>query len=305
MNMTSVISRMAVLFIILAIGYLAAKMKVLTADSSKVLSKLVLYITLPCTVLSSVTSIPPAMKRSDALVFMLFVIISFAVMFLIAAPIPRLLRAPIKDRGLYCFIIAFANVGFMGYPVVAAIFGPDTAFYVTLYNIPFNLLLFTVGVLLMPGGSGKINARKVLLSPTLIASVIAVLIFVLERSLPGVVADAAALVGSMTTPCAMLVIGITLAAIPLREVFSELRIYPLVFIRLILVPVVLWLAFKPFMKDAVMLGILIVEAGMPTGTSVAMFSLEYGGNEKLASKSVFLTTVLSLATIPLLVFLLL
>ncbi len=102
----------------------------------------------------------------------------------------------------------------------------------------------------------------------------------------------------------MLVIGSTLACIPLRDVFSELRIYPLAAVKLLVIPVLARLIFGLVIADRVMLGVLVALSAMPTATNAAMLSMEYGGNEKLASKGVFLTTLFSVATIPLLLFIL-
>jgi predicted permease len=103
----------------------------------------------------------------------------------------------------------------------------------------------------------------------------------------------------------MLVIGSTLAGIPIREVFRDLRVYPVTLVKLLVIPVVTWLALRFIIPDARTLGILIAEAGMPTATAAAMLSLQYGGNETLASKGVFITTLFSVLTIPLLLWLLL
>jgi predicted permease len=103
----------------------------------------------------------------------------------------------------------------------------------------------------------------------------------------------------------MLIIGSTLASIPFKKVFTQWRLYPVTVIKLLIVPVVTWLVLRLFIHDALMLGILVVLSGMPTATSATMISMEYGGNERLASTGVFITTLFSLASIPALVFVLL
>ncbi len=237
------------------------------------------------------------------MIFMIFVFVFFAVTYIIAWPIPRLLKSPREDDGIFRFLLAFGNIAFMGYPVIQSIYGDGALFYVTLLNIPFNLLLFSLGIILTSGKREKLNL-KLFLTPTLFASLVSVLIFAFNIAMPKIIVDASALVGHMTTPGAMLVIGSTLAGIPVRDVFSEKRIYPVVFVKLIIIPVVTWLILRLFITDAQMLGILTIEAAMPTATAAAMLSLQYGGNDKLASKGVFLTTLFSAITIPLLLYLL-
>jgi predicted permease len=303
MNVTVILSQMAVLFLVLAVGYIANKSKVLTAESNRLLSKLVLNIAMPCTILSSVLGGNVTATGRDAAVFMLLSFGAFALTFILAVPLPRLLKSPKSDGGLYRFMIAFGNVGFMGFPIIQSIFGQGAVFYVTLFNIAFSLLCFSVGLVMVSGGTGKISAR-LFINPTMIVSVLTVIIFYTKLAVPAVLTDTVGLIGRMTTPAAMLVIGSTLAVIPFREVFSELRIYPVALVKLLVVPVLTYLIFRLFIHDTFMLGILVTLAAMPVATNASMLSIAYGGNEKLASKGVFITTLFSIVTIPLLVVLL-
>jgi len=297
MNIASVFSQMAVLFLALVVGYVTGRLKVLPDGADKTLSKLVIHVTMPCTILNSVLAADLTMSRADAAVFFALVLLSFLIFFLIGLPLARLLRAPENERGLYACLLAFSNVGFMGFPVVESIFGPQTTFYVTLYNIPFNLLLFSAGVLLISGDRRRIRPRQIF-STTVIAALLAIVIFVFNISLPGVLTKTISLIGQVTTPLAMIVIGLTLSQIPFGSVFTEKRLYPLIFTRLLLIPAVVALVSRLFTSDPDMLGILTVLSAMPTGTVVVMFSLEYGSNDKVASKCIFLSTLFSMATIP-------
>jgi predicted permease len=302
--MSSIMTQMAVLFLILALGYIANKTKILNVAGNKLLSRLVVNVTMPCLMLSSVMDGTVNATGSQALVFSLLTVAALALAFLIAWPVPVLIGVPREERNLIRFLMIFGNIGFMGYPVVGAIFGNSGLFYVTLINIPFNIITFTLGILLISGKNSKLSVGM-LLSPSLIASLASVLLFAVHVTVPAFIADTASIVGHMTTPAAMLIIGSSLAEIPVREVFSEVRLYPVALVKLIVIPVALWFILHFFIADAQMLGILIVETGMPTATIATMLSLQYGGNDRLASKGIFITTLLSVVTIPLLVLLLL
>lgn len=301
MSLSAVFSQMAVLFIVLAVGFAINKFKILTAESNRLLSKLVINVAMPCTILGSVMSGSVTATGSEAAFFMLMVLASFAIAFLLSAPLPRLLRAKKDDKGLLRFMVAFGNVGFMGFPIVGALFGTGALFYVTLLNIPFSILAFSVGIIMVSGKNKKINP-KLFINPSLIASIIAVIIFYAKIPMPTILTDTTKLIGQLTTPSAMLVIGSTLAAIPFKEVFREVRIYPVALVKLVIFPVLTWLVLKPFISDPLMLGVLVTLAAMPTAANATMLAMEYGGNETLASKGVFLTTLFSVATIPLLIF---
>jgi predicted permease len=303
MNMTSIITQMAILFLILAAGYAANKFRIMTADSNKLLSKLVVNIAMPCTILSSVLSGHVTATGIDAAFFMLLSFGAFALVFILCVPLPGLLRVPKADAGLYRFMVAFGNVGFMGFPVIQAIFGPGAVFYVTLFNIAFSVLCFSVGIIMVSGKGEKVSA-KLLVNPTMIVSILTVVIFYTKLQIPAIFTDTIDLVGKMTTPSAMLVIGSTLACMPFREVFNEIRVYPMTAVKLLVVPVLTWLVMRFFVTDHLMLGVLVALSAMPTATNATMLSMEYGGNEQLASKGIFLTTLFSVVTIPLLLLIL-
>ena len=303
MNISAIISQMAILFIIIAVGYAANKLRVMTADANKLLSKLVVNIAMPCTILSSVFNGSAAATGLGALYFMLLSLGAFLLAFLISLPLPHLLRAPGKDYGLYRFMIMFGNVGFMGFPIIQAIFGPGATFYVTLFNIAFSVLCFSIGIVMVSGKGDRINL-KLLINPTMVVSILSVVIFYTGLTIPAILTDAVGLVGKMTTPLAMLVIGSTLACIPFKAIFTEFRIYPLAFVKLIAIPVLTFIVARLFISDPLMLGVLVALAAMPTATNATMLSFEYGGNEQLASQGILLTTVFSVVTIPLLLSLL-
>ena len=122
---------------------------------------------------------------------------------------------------------------------------------------------------------------------------------------PFVFTEAIRLACGINTPCAMLVIGATLAQIPVKNVFIKWQLYPVALLKTIVVPVVTWLIFKRFVSESMLLGVLVVLSGMPIAAAVPMVAVEYGGDESAASSGVFITTLLSAVTIPLIVYLLL
>ena len=303
MNMSAILTQMAVLFIVMAVGYAANKFKVLTSQSNKLLSKLVIYIAMPCTILNSVLSGEATASGRDAAVFMLMAVASFVLFFLLSAPLPQLVRGQKSDYGMLRFMVVFGNVGFMGFPIIQSIFGVGAVFYVTIFNIVFSVLCFSVGIIMVSGKGEKVNPM-LFVNPTMVAAVLTVILFYTKPGVPAVISESVELIGRLTTPAAMLVIGSTLATISFKEVFGEVRIYPLAAVKLFVIPVLTWLLLRLFITDALMLGVLTVLAAMPTASNATMLSMEYGGNEILASKGIFLTTLLSVATIPLILYLL-
>ncbi|MDR2590045.1 MAG: AEC family transporter [Oscillospiraceae bacterium] len=305
MDMQVILNQMVVLFVLLGIGFVVGKAKVLTKEGNRALTKVILFVALPCTILHSVLESKIDITVGDTMFFLLMSLLVFAIAFAIAIPIVYFTRGDKKNHGLLTYMSVFSNSGFMGFPVVIAIFGFASAFYVALFNIPFNVFSFSIGIMLIAGSkNGRFNP-KLLINPPLIASLLAIPIALTGFSTPHIISEAIKLTGNITTPGAMIVIGSTLSYIPLKKIFVEWRIAVITLLKLIVIPLVTWLILRQFISDPMMLGVLVVISGMPTAAQSAMLAVQYDGNEQIASAGVFITTLLCGITVPLIVYLLL
>jgi hypothetical protein len=294
---------MGILFILIAVGFIANKCKLMSGEANRWITKLVINIAMPCTILNSVVNGTVEATGTTAAIFFLLCIVSMALGLAIAYFIPNLLKIPKSDRGLYRFMLGFANVGFMGYPVCEAIFGAESSFYVALFNILFSILSFSLGIGMIAGKKGKFNIWLII-NPSFVGAIITLIIFLTGIKLPSVLCGSIDSLGKITTPAAMLIIGSTLAMIPIKEVISDWKIYPITFVKLFVIPIITYFVLRLFLSDPLQLGILTVLSAMPTATTATMLCMEYGGNETDASKVVFMTTLLSIVTIPLVAFIL-
>lgn len=308
MNVTSIFMAMIQLFLILIVGWAAQKCRVLPESAQAVLTKLVIYITTPCTILYSVLSnddLPGLGVMAELLAVSLLCYVVMGALALLAV---RLLRVPQGSRGTYFCMLLFTNCGFIGYPVVQAIFGAEAVFYSAVLNIPFYPVLYTAGVyMLMRDSTPQTGERQQItlswttfVSPCMVASLLAILLALTGWKLPGVLTNTIGTIGNITTPGALLVIGISIAKQPLRRMLGSPRIYAMAAVRLVVMPVLLWLGLRWFVADPVVLGVTVVGFAMPTATLVSMLTGEYGGDESASVQGVFLTTLISMATIPLL-----
>ena len=304
MDMRAIISQMAVLFALLALGYLGCKLKALTAETGRILTKVVFTLGLPATILHSATGGNLRIEGRSTAVFFLLAIAAYAIYLIISYPVGRLLSADKKQRGLYTFMMIFGNIGFMGLPVVTSIFGPGAAFYAAMFNVPFWMTSVFFADSLIAGKKVRFNL-KFLLDPLIIASILVIPLTISGISLPFVVTEVIRLTGNITTPASMIVIGVTLAQSPISGVFVNRKLYPIAFVKLIIIPVAVWLLFRGFVSNELTLGVIVILSAMPTGAIAAMFAIEHRSDEATASAGVFLTTLLSGITIPLIVYFLL
>lgn len=296
------------LFLILIVGWVGHKTKVFPAETQTALTKLVVYITTPCTILYSVlnnSSLPGIGVMVELLLISSACYIAVAALSLLAV---KLMHIHPGSRGAYVCMLLFTNCGFIGFPVVQAISGADAVFYASILNIPFYPCLYTLGVYLLAKdaadrGLGQAEIAlswRTFVSPCMVASVAAVVLALTGLKFPAVLTNTIGTIGNITTPGALLVIGISIAKQPLREMLGSAKIYLMSALRLIVLPVLIWFVLHFFLHDQTILGVIVVTFAMPTATMVSMLADEYGSDQRATVQGVFLTTLFSMVTIPLL-----
>lgn len=203
--------KMAMLVILLALGYLCARMKLVGPEFNKGLSKLVMNLFLVGMILSSVINKDMELSGSEALTGFLMLALMVLICLGIGFISPTVLRIKNGDRGMYRMLVSFMNNGFMGFPLVAAIYGEGAVFFASLSNIPFNLLLYSVGVMfLREDGQGEKFKLKDAINTPMIATLIAVIIFVFKIPMPMLIEDTVDTVAAATVPLSMMCIGLSL-----------------------------------------------------------------------------------------------
>lgn len=224
MNLSVVFAKMAMLVLIMLLGYLCARIGITGPEFNKRVTPLVMNVLLTATILNSVLSVPDFTGR-DIVDYVL--VLTAATVLQIAAAwfLPRLLRTRGEDVGATRLVTAFGNVGFVGLPVVAAIFGDEMVFFASLANIPFNLALYSIGAAQLSGSAGaRFDWRKVLNMPV-IATLLSVVLLLSRIHVPAVIADTISTLAGATIPLSMLIIGTSLGAISVRAALADWRVY--------------------------------------------------------------------------------
>ena len=299
MDLSNLFNRMIVLFIYIVIGFIAAKCRIIDDDTVKKVNKVLLYVGQPAMIISSVLNSELSMGLGDiVLLFCLAMLMQSILVAIGFATTPLYVRKK-EDRGLFRFMIAFGNTGFMGIPVISALFGPSAVFMASICLVPFFLFVYSVGIVQLKGRTpGEKIDFRFLLNPALISTFTAVVLFFLPFKLPGVVLEAASGLSGILIPMSMVIIGANLGMSKFSELFVDWRMYVMCFVKLILSPVVMFAICSLFVRNEVFLGILVVSAAMPVAVLASMLSTEYGTDIQVASRGVFISTLLSLVTIP-------
>lgn len=302
MDTNVIISQMIILFLILTLGYFIFKIKLVDDNFTKQLSALVIKVTMPALLLSSVLDITERQPLRDVLTsFGIAVALFFIVMPIVGFLLAKLFRVKRNSTGLYVFMATFSNVGFMGFPVISALAGEVGLFYAAIYNLVFNVAVFTLGVWLVnhdKDGESSGFDIKLLMSPGVIAALLAIALYFMNIKLPVLLSDTIRSVGSITSPSAMLIIGCTLAKMDVKTVFSDWRLYPWILIKQIVIPILLWIPLAMIIKNEILLTVTFILFLMPVANNAVLFANTYNGDAELAARSVFLTTLFSLLTVP-------
>lgn len=312
MDIFVIIEQMAKLFLMLCIGYGLAHFDLLDPHTKQKLTKILLYVTTPLMMIdafydrmlmleeqSDPAAVPVGMLFAYSFGFyLLLIVLSLLLVFA--------MRTPQQDRRLYLFMTIFGNVGFMGFPVVESVYGTEGLFYAAILNSVFNIFVYTFGVVLMGGASGAGGLRslpwkKLLLTPAVICTAVGIIIFVCRIHLPDVLTDTCDTLGGLTSPLAMMVVGANLNGMKLRRMLTDLRMNIYVLLRQIALPLIFWVIIKPFVPHPVLAPTLLLLSCMPVANTTALFATEYGGDEQRASQGIFLTTLFSLVSFPLII----
>lgn len=301
MDSSVVLNQMVMLMLIVVVGYITAKSGVLSKTANLNFAGLINYVTVPALILSSTSAAGQVGTKWDSIFVLIMAVLSYVFFIGLAFLTPKLFRVQADQAGILQFLTVFANNGFMGFPVVQAIFGTGALFYASIYNIPNNLLVYSIGIYMITKGqkSSQIDWRTILMNPATIASFLALFFFFFDIELPSVIAQTATSIGGITSPLAMFIIGSSMADIDLVAAAKNVKLYAFAAFRMLLVPLFLWLLLSPLISNPIILGILIIIAAMPGPTMAVTLSTQYGGQTDFATSYIFISTVLSVVTIPL------
>ncbi len=300
--MIVLIEKMALLVMLLALGYLCARLKLVGPEFNKGLSKLVINVFLAGMILSSVINKKLEMTGGDVAFGLLMMTLSMLICVGIGWLSPTLLRIKDGDKGMYRMLSAFMNNGFVGFPLVAAVYGENAVFFASLSNIPFNLLLYTVGVMFLQKGdkNTKFSIKSVINVP-IVATLIAVVIFAFEIPMPKLVDDVADTLSAATVPLSMMCVGLSLGSVSLKEALMQPRLYGISLVRLLICPLAVWLVLRIFITNPVILGTIVLLSACPSAIICTILGIQYGRDGVESSEAIFISTMLSMITIPLLI----
>ena len=378
------LQQMIVMFLMMAVGYLCYRRQILTEEVSRKVSAIVVNVANPCMILSSALT-DQQMQGKELVQTLAIVVMMYVFLLVVAQLLPRILCIQKESRGAYAAMTVFANIGFMGFPVLAAMYGNGALLYGAVFQIPFNILIYTYGVAVLtrkqgacakteqdvkaevdvkteqdvkaeqdvnaevvvkaeqdvkaevdvkaePNGKtgerqdaqgitatvngmseniengseqqgklqGTVELVKKIFNIGVIACIAAMLLYFLQTPVPSFLQAFITNLGNLTAPLSMMIIGASLAQMPLKELFLDKKLLLFSLVKLLLLPAVWMIMVNRVAEQEILRGVCLVMMATPAGSMTAMLAQQYGGDYETASRGVALTTVLSVITMPLL-----
>ena len=302
-----IVSNLMSLFVLIAAGWAAVRLKVLDDNASPVFSNLLMKITLPCTIFTSIVrrEYDPAFLK-DGLTIIIAGLIIFSALLYIAKFLAVLLRVPENCRHVWAFSAAFTNAGYMAFPIVLALLGSDGLALAVMLNVAFNIVVFTIGALEIAKdnhepGAKKISAKSVIFSMVNFATVSSLIFYFSQIKIPDFVLSPAVYLANLTTPISMIMIGIALAHSKASELFTDVHAWTDSFTGLIIFPALLCLLLKIFTlsSNPLVSAVLVLVVAMPAASLTTVFTEMYHSNTDFGARVLFIQNLFCVFTIPL------
>ncbi|MCL2003112.1 MAG: AEC family transporter [Oscillospiraceae bacterium] len=297
-NMQLVAGQVAILFILMGAGGLAAKMGWVRADGAKQMTSLVLYFATPCVIVQSFLTVEFTSELvGDMLRTAAFAAAAHLLGILLASVLFR--KQPPERGSVFRMAVIFSNCGFMGIPLASGVLGPECVVYIAVYIAVFNLFSWTYGVWLFRPGE-KVSPRAMFINPGTVGLAAGVLAAALRWNPPPLIGEPIRLVAALNSPIAMMVLGFYLFTTSLRPREGEGGMWAALAVKLLVIPAAALGISAALGLSGLWLAAALILAAAPSATNVVLFAARYDGDTALAARAVSICTLLSMATMPVL-----
>ncbi len=291
--------QVCIMFILIMLGFIIKRMGLVTKEGSKQLTNILLFLVTPCVLIKAYQ-----VEFKTELVFNLLIAFAAAIAINILSLLVAKLFFGKKENehsviNEYC--CAYSNCGFMGIPLLEAVLGSVGVFYGSTYLAIFNILYWTHGVYIYSGDKKSLSLKKIIINPGVLGVVAGLFLFFTRIELPNIVMTAVGYMAGLNTPVAMLLLGIFLADVDLKKAIKNSKLYSVSFVRLVLIPALAVIILKLAHIPNEVAVAVVIPVACPCATASALFAAKYDLDAGYASEIVSLNTLMSIATLPLMV----
>lgn len=307
MSITVVIQQMVIIFILIGIGMILFRRRLLSEEGSKQISGLIINVTNPALLICSALDDGPKASLRDLGIALAAYAAVFVILIAVGFLLPCLLRVPKDLHYAYQMLTVFGNVGFIGIPLASAVLGSESLIFVSIFNLLFNLLIYTLGISLLQRAAGQAEKDvtipssgrlQKLVNAGTVSAAVTVIFYLGNFHVPTVISSALSYTGRATTLLSMLVLGVSVAQIAPKEIFSHPKLYLFTLLRQILVPIGCILFMGSLIDNRLILNTMLLMVAVPAANMPLMLAKQLDMETDSISQGIILTTILSLVTVP-------
>lgn len=307
MSITVVLQQMIMIFILIGIGMLLYKKDMLSEATSKQISGIIVNVTNPALLICSAFRDGPKMSLRELGTALVVFLVVYTILIAVGFLIPYILRVPNKYRYCYQMLTVFGNVGFIGIPLASAVLGAESLIFVSIYNLIFNILIYTFGISVLQRAAerqtdttdrNKTKHWKKLINAGTVSAVATIVFYLGDFHVPVIASSTLTYMGQATTLLSMLVLGASVAQMALKDIFSHPKLYGFVLLRQILVPIGCIMLFRPIIGNTLTLNTMALMLAVPAANMPLMLSKQLHVETDTIAQGIILSTILSLVTIP-------
>lgn len=298
-NFALTAQQVLILFILIGVGFLCGKKRLITDSAAHHITDIVLYVVTPCVMISAFQR-----KFSFALLKNIAITAICASLIIIVSIIISMLVFRDKEdarRKVLHFGTVFSNCGFMSLPLQKALLGDDGWFYGSIFVAVFNIFVWTYGLVAMSGDKKQLSFKKLLFNPGIVGVAVAIVLFVCKIDLPYIISEPINYLANLNTPLPMLIIGFYLSQANLKKAFTDKGAYVAMVLRLLLIPVAATFVMKLFNLDSTIIIACIIASSAPVAATTTMFADKFNRDVELSVSLVAASTLLSIVTMPLVI----
>lgn len=301
-NMTMAAQQVIILFLIVAVGFVADRLHIFGQNTAKRSNDLLFYIITPVVMVQSFINMDFDVKTAKTF-FIAFACMTGTLVVGILLAIPFFNNKSNKNSTVFKYAVSYGNMGYMALPLCYAILGSEGVFYCSAGVVAFNILSFTHGIWCMNKGEGKtrFEFKRLFLNPGVISVLIGLPLFIFDVELPEVVNSAITHIANLNTPLAMLFLGTYIANTDLKAMFKEKNNYLVILLKTIALPLIMFCIFRLVGISGALLTACMISASVPSANNTVMFSAKYGKDTGVASKVVALCSLVSVFTMPVMI----
>lgn len=303
MDFITIYIEILALFVVMFVGWILGRVGVVTRQGENVISEITMKAGLPALILTSMSQNFTIELFTNSLGLIVISVGVYGVIIVGLEIWNKLSKKSQEELGTLQVLVLYGNVAFIGFPVANALYGSVGVFYAASFNILWNLLQFSYAVLLLNRDS-KINIYKMIMNPGFIATILGFLLLLLKVKLPYLFLQPLTMIGDITIPLALLIVGSSLSRIKVTDIVNQKSVWFTSLTRLLIFPALLLISLNRMGLNEYLIAIPVVIMATPVGFTCGAFAFVYGGDIALANKGVVLSNLLSVITLPLVIWVL-